>query len=228
MLSGNTDCYQPAEKKYRLTRSILALMRDWRHPVTIITKNALIKRDLDLLEELNALDLVRVAISLTAATDETRRLMEPRASTIPTRLDAIRALSERKIPVHAMLAPIIPSINDHEVFDMVRLAAEAGAVSASWQIVRLNAEVGPVFEAWLEDHYPDRRERVLNQIRSCHGGSLSDSRFGTRMRGEGQTAELIRQQFQLARSRYLPKIELPPLRTDLFRPSKNGMRDLFD
>lgn len=228
MLSGNTDCYQPAEKKFQLTRRILQLMLDWRHPVMIITKNALIKRDLDILEELNNWNLVRIAISLTAASDQTRRLMEPRASSIGTRLDAIQHLSQKNIPVHAMMAPIIPSINDHEIFDMVRLAGEAGASSASWQIVRLNGEVQTVFENWLLSNYPDRTDRVLNQIRSCHGGQLSDSRFGTRMKGEGLTASLISQQFKLALNRFLPKKEFPPLRTDLFRPSKSGMRELFD
>ena len=228
MLSGNTDCYQPVEKKYRLTRQILELMLAWRHPVTIITKNALIQRDLDLLGELNDLHLVQVAISVTAAHDRTRRVMEPRASTIASRFRTIRLLAERGIPVHGMLAPIIPGVNDMEIFDMVKQVAEAGAKTASYQIVRLNGDLQPIFGHWLEEQFPDRKERILNSIRSSHGGELGDSRFGTRMKGEGNIADIIRQQFKLAHSSFMPKTERQSLRTDLFRPVRGNMRELWE
>lgn len=227
MLSGNTDCYQPIEKKYLLTRSILELMLELRHPVMIITKNALIKRDLDLLVQLQELNLVRVAISITAATDETRRLMEPRASSIPMRLNTIQVLTQQGIPVHAMLAPVIPGINDHEIMDMVKLSGEAGAISCSYQIVRLNGDLGIIFENWLDQQMPERKNKILNQIRSCHGGSISDSRFSVRMKGEGHFADIIKQQFSLAKSKYFKTKELPGLSSELFRPVRNGMRTLW-
>ena len=222
MLSGNTDCYQPAESKFKLTQKILELFLFLKHPVMIITKNALILRDLDILKELNSNKLVSVAISVTASQDTTRRIMEPRASTIESRLKVIAKLKESEIPVHAMLAPIIPGINDTELMKMVHITADAGASSASYQIVRLNGELPVLFESWLDHHYPDRKDRILNAIRESHQGQLNDSNFKTRMKGSGSIADSIRQQFKLAYKRSYPNPQKPNLRTDLFQRIKNG------
>ncbi len=222
MLSGNTDCYQPAEHKYQITRKILQLLLSWKHPVQLITKNALILRDLDLLKELSKLHLCAVAVSITASTDQTRRIMEPRASTIDSRWKIIRTLSEHKIPVHAMLAPIIPGINDSELFKMVQTAAEHGANSTSYQIVRLNGDLQAIFENFLTKQLPDRKDKVLQAIKSCHDGQLNDSRFGLRMKGRGNVADIIKQQFKLAHSKYFTNSTKTELRKDLFSPIING------
>lgn len=227
MLSGNTDCYQPIERKYKITRSILQLMLDWKHPVMIITKNKLITRDLDILTELSRLNLVKIAISITAATDKVRRIMEPRASSIQSRIQTIETLSENNIPVHAMLAPIIPSINDHEIFDMVRLAAESGAMTSSYQLVRLNGDLETIFSDWLEKNFSEKSTRILNQIKSCHGGSVNNSKFGVRFKGEGPIAQMIRQNFKLAYSKYFKPAETLNLDSTLFKPYRNGFPELF-
>lgn len=227
MLSGNTDCYQPAERKFRITRSILELLLLWKHPVQIITKNALILRDLDLLKELNALQLCSVAISITAAHDATRRIMEPRASSIDSRLKIVRILSDHKIPVHAMFAPIIPGINDSELISMIKTASDHGAGSASYQIVRLNGDLQPIFENFLSEQLPDRKEKVLNAIKSTHDGQLSDSRFVTRMKGNGEIAKIINLQFKLAYSKYFVDPKKVELRKDLFSPIINGQLKIW-
>lgn len=227
MLSGNTDCYQPAERKFKITRSILQLFVDWKQPVQIITKNYLMSRDLDLLSKLNESELCSVAISLTAANDKTRRIMEPRASSIQSRLKLMQILSRAGIPVHAMIAPVIPGINDAEIFSMLKLAANAGANSASYQIVRLNGDLQIIFENFLDQQFPDRKEKILNQIRACHGGKLSDSRFGMRMKGEGKIAEMINRQFKLAYSKYFPHPVKVNLRSDLFSPIRNGQMNIW-
>lgn len=227
MLSGNTDCYQPAELKFGLTRKILDLFLFLKHPVMIITKNALILKDLSVLSELNSLNLVSVAISITASEDKTRRIMEPRASTIESRLQTISKLRASGIPVHAMLAPIIPGINDSELMEMVKLTADAGASSASYQIVRLNGQLPELFGAWLDEQYPDRKQRILNAIKECHQGQLNDSNFKTRMKGSGTLSDSIRQQFKLAYKRYYPNPQKVTLRTDLFIRIKNGQLPLW-
>ncbi len=222
MLSGNTDCYQPAERKFKITRDILELLLLWKHPVQIITKNALILRDLDLLVELSKLNLCSIAISITAATDLTRRIMEPRASTIESRLKIVKIFSENKIPVHAMFAPTIPGINESELINMVKIASENGANSASYQIVRLNGDLQAIFENFLTERLPARKDKVLNAIKSCHDGHLNDSRFGLRMKGNGNVTLIIRQQFKLAYSKYFPNPQKIELRKDLFSPVING------
>ena len=227
MLSGNTDCYQPAEFKFGLTRKILQLLLFLKHPVMLITKNALILRDLDVLLALNSLNLVSVAISVTASQDSTRRIMEPRASTIESRLNAISKLRDAGIPVHAMLAPIIPGINDAELMNMVKLTAVAGASSASYQIDLLNGEMPVLFGTWLDAQYPDRKQRILNAIRDSHQGQLNDSSFKTRMKGSGTIADSIRQQFKLAYIRHYPNPQKVSLRTDLFIRIKNGQLPLW-
>lgn len=227
MVSGNTDCYQPGERKFQITRKLLEVFWRYRHPVGLITKNSLILRDLDLLKKLAAENLVHVAISVTTLDEPLRKFMEPRTASGLNRLKVIKKLSDEGIPVFAMLAPIIPGLNDHEIFDLTKASAEAGALGSSFQIVRLNGEVGSIFEDWLEKTFPDKKEKVLNKIKSCHGGSLGDSRFNTRMRGEGKIAEVIAAQFQLAKRKYFKDRKMPAYNLDLHPQYKTGQLQLF-
>jgi len=187
VLSGNTDCYQPAEKQYKITRQCLKVFLKYRHPVAIITKNALILRDLDILKELTKDNLMGVNISITTLSENTWRILEPRIATIKKRFETVKVLSENGIPVNVMLAPIIPSINSHEILPLAKAASNYGAISIGHTIVRLNGAIGQIFTNWIRKTMPDRADKVLHQIEDYHGGSLNDSRYGTRMRGEGNT-----------------------------------------
>ena len=227
-ISGNTDCYQPCEREYKITRRLLEIMLKYKHPVGIITKNALITRDLDILEELAKLNLVAVNISITSLKEELRRKLEPRTASSRKKLEAIQLLSQHGIPVNVLMAPIIPALNDDEIFSIAKEAASYGALSMYHQIVRLNGPNGEIFTDWVTKNYPDRAEKVLNQLREMHGGKLSDSRFGTRMKGEGIYALNIQRQVELARKRFLPAKPFPKLRNDLFsRPDTSGQMTLF-
>lgn len=217
-LGANTDPYQPLEREKRLTRGILETLLEYRHPVSIVTKGNLILRDLDLLAELQALDLVRVAISVTTLDNELKRIMEPRASAPATRLKVVRRLREQGIPVGVLLAPVIPCINDHELEDIVAASVQAGAQSVDYVMLRLPWQLRELFTEWLGTHFAQRRERVLNRLRDLRGGDLYRGGFGSRMTGEGIHAELIAQRFAIARRRYgLDASDGGPLRTDLFR-----------
>ncbi len=226
-LSGNTDCYQPAERKYQLTRSCLEVLLRYKHPAGIITKNALILRDLDILEELASYNLIGVSISITSLSEKTRRALEPRTATVSRRLETVSELAKRGIPVNVMVAPIIPGINNHEIIPIVKAVADAGASTVGYTVVRLNGAIAGIFEQWLERYYPDRKQKVLHQIQACHSGTLNDSRFGARMKGEGEFADQIAQQFKLARARYLKGREWPKLDHDLFIRTKKGQMSLF-
>lgn len=196
-LSGNTDCYQPIERKKRLTRQLLKICLEHRNPVSLITKNALVLRDVDLLEELAANRLVQVFISITGVNDRLRRQLEPRTSTYATRFKIIEQLSKKGIPCGIMNAPLIPGLNDDQMHDVLQSSAHAGARWAGYTIVRLNGAVATLFHDWVRKTFPDSAEKILHQVADCHGGQLNDSRFSTRMRGEGKIAEIIRQQFKL-------------------------------
>lgn len=226
-LSGNTDCYQPIERKLKITRSLLDVFWRYRHPVSIITKNSLILRDLDYLVQLNEKQLVSVAISLTTLDDHLRQFMEPRTATVKARLKTIKTLSDHGIPVMVMMAPIIPGLTDHEIFDLLTAASEAGAVSASYGMVRLNGDVAEIFEDWIQKNYPDRADKVIHKIEECHGGKVNDSQFGRRMRGEGHIAEMIKQQFKLARQQFFPVRNPSPLNTELHEYYKSDQLRLF-
>ena len=227
VLSGNTDCYQPVEKDFELTRACLKVFLKYRHPVGIITKNALVLRDLDVLKELNALGLVGVNLSITSLDEHTRRLLEPRTATIKKRLQAIEQLSNEGIPVNAMLAPIIPGINSHELLDLAKAVAACGARSFGYTVVRLNGAIGTIFKDWLYKTMPDRAEKVLSLIAQCHGGQLNDSRFGSRMKGDGAVAQQIQQMAHLAKAKYFKGRQFPKLRTDLHEAYKDGQLKLF-
>lgn len=227
VLSGNTDCYQPAEREFQLTRKCLEVFLKYRHPVGIITKNAMILRDLDLLKELNEYGLIGVNISVTSLSEETRRILEPRTTTIKKRLEAIRVLAENGIPVNAMLAPIIPGINSHEILNLAKAVSENGAVSMAFTMVRLNGAIGEIFTDWIKKTLPDKADKVLNQIRECHDGSLNDSRFGVRKKGEGKIATQIHDMVRLAKRTYFKNKQFPKLNTVFHEPFKDGQMKLF-
>jgi DNA repair photolyase len=198
VMSGVTDPYQPIERRLQITRGCLDVLARFRNPVGIITKNQLVTRDLDLLGELAAHRAAAVNISITSLDPKLQRVLEPRTSTPRARLEAIRQLRSAGIPVGVMSAPIIPGLNDHEVPAILVAAAEAGAQFAGYTVVRLPYAVAPLFERWLEEHFPDRKEKVLGRIRHLRGGErLNDPRFKSRMRGEGIFAEQIRDLFTL-------------------------------
>jgi DNA repair photolyase len=227
MLSGNTDCYQPVERKLEITRKILEVFLRLKHPVGIITKNSLIERDMDILSELAANRLVCVTLSLTTLDEKLKRIMEPRTSSARSVLGTIGRLSARGIPVNINIAPIIPAINDEGIFDLVKAIAEHGASSAGHIVVRLNGNNSLLFEDWVKKNFPDRATKVLNQIRSMHGGELNDSQFGRRMKGEGKFAELIRNQMILARKKYFGDRKIPAYNYNLFRRKSDAQLKLF-
>ncbi|MGW9684760.1 PA0069 family radical SAM protein [Flagellimonas sp. 2504JD1-5] len=227
VLSGNTDCYQPAEQKFKITRKCLEVFLKYRHPVGIITKNALVLRDLDILTELTTHKLVGVNISITSLSEKTRRKLEPRTASIQKRLKTIRILSENKIPVNAMLAPIIPGINSHELLKLAEAAADHGASSFAITVVRLNGAIGQIFTDWIKKAMPDRAEKVLHLIQDCHGGSINDSRFGLRNKGEGHVARQIHDMARLAKKKYFKNRSFPKLNYDLHEQYKDGQMKLF-
>ena len=218
-LGVNTDAYQPIERQRRLTRQTLEILLRYRHPVHLITKSALILRDLDLLEELAAQNLVSVAISLTTLDDELKRIMEPRAAAPRARLRCLRELDAVGVPVSVLCAPMIPMINDAELERLLEAARDAGARSAGYVLLRLPLEIAELFEEWLRAHFPQRAEHVLSLVRQCRGGRNYDSRFGVRMRGQGPFADLLAQRFQIACRRLgLNRRELGGLDCQRFSP----------
>ena len=226
-LSGVTDCYQPVERQLQLTRRCLEVMRDFRHPVGIVTKNFLITRDLDILSELARWNCAHVLLSITTLDAELARKMEPRAATPSRRLEAVKRLSDAGVPTSVMAAPVIPGLTDHELPSIVAAAAEHGALDVHAIPLRLPGAVVPVFTAWLEEHYPDRVDRVLNRVRSLRGGKLNDPNFHTRFRGEGHVADGIAQMLKISKRRAgLPK-PFPPLSSEHFRPPGPQQLDLF-
>lgn len=227
MLSGNTDCYQPIEKKLKITREILKMFLKHGHPVGVITKNALILRDIDLLKELNHLNLLRVSITLTSLDDKLRQVLEPRTATYKRRMETIETLSANGIPVNVMMAPIIPGLNNHEILPLVKKVAELGAYSVNYTIVRLNGQIANVFVDWVKKNFPDRANKILHQIEFMHNGKLNDSRYGVRMRGEGKFAEQVSSLFKIARHKYLKNESPLPLDFSLFHQLKKPQLNLF-
>ncbi|MFC6672134.1 PA0069 family radical SAM protein [Marinobacterium aestuariivivens] len=216
-LGANTDPYQPLEQQRRITRELLEVLVRFRHPFSIITKGALITRDLDILAEMAQQQLCSVMISMTTLDPELKRTLEPRAAGPRTRLDAIHQLSAAGVPVGVLVAPLIPMINDRELESILEASAAAGARSAGFVFLRLPREVKDLFREWLDCHYPERAEHVMSLIRQSRNGRENDSRFGNRMRGEGVFAEMIAQRFRVALKRHglQPRLGIE-LRTDLF------------
>lgn len=227
MFSGNTDCYQPIERKMKITRGLLEVLLQYKHPVSMITKNSLILRDSDLIKEMADLNLIHVSVSITSLEEELRQKMEPRTTTAKQRLRIIEQLAKLGVPMNVMVAPIIPSLNDHEIPNIIKAAADNGACSAGYTIVRLNGAIGEIFTDWVHKSYPDRAEKVLHQIADCHGGTLNDSRWGTRMRGEGKIAETIRNLFKMSKAKYMAGRHFPPSDFSLFKRPERGQLSLF-
>lgn len=225
MLSGNTDCYQPQERKFEITRKMLEVLARYRHPVGMITKNSLILRDLDLLKELAENKLVHVMISITTLDESLRRMMEPRTASAIKRLQTVEQLAKAGVPTGVMNAPIIPGLNHHEIPEVVRAAADHGASTIAMTVVRLNGSIGKIFEDWLRKNFPDRFEKVWNQISDLHGGSVNDSQFGRRMAGEGNIASAIHQLFNASRRKHFGDRRMPAL--DLTKFRKGGNLTLF-
>lgn len=224
-LSGNTDCYQPQERKLEITRSMLKVFVQYRHPVGIITKNGLILRDLDLLQDLAQDRLVHVYISITTLNEKLRNVMEPRTASGIKRLKTIETLTAAGVPVGIMTAPIIPGLNHHEIPAIIQTAADHGALNAGMTVVRLNGSIGKIFEDWLRKNFPDRFEKVWNQICAMHGGNVNDSQFGRRMGGEGAIAQTIHDLFRLAKRKYLHGRQMPEYNITAFK--KGGTWQLF-
>jgi DNA repair photolyase len=198
-MSGVTDCYQPIERKLRLTRRCLEVLAEFRNPVSIITKNFLVTRDLDLLRELAAHQAVRVNISINSLDAELARKLEPRASSPKHRLEAVEILAKAGVPVGVLVAPVIPALNDHEIPSVLAAAKAAGAGWAYTEVLRLPLAVAPVFQQWLERNVPAKKAKILGRIRAIRGGKLNDPHFGSRMRGQGIFADQIAQMFHVAR-----------------------------
>lgn len=224
-LSGNTDCYQPLERELKLTQRLLQVFLKYGNPVSIITKNSLIERDTGLLQELAAEHLVHVYFSINSLDEALRRQMEPRTASAARRLATLEKLSAAGVPCGVMVAPVIPGLNDHEIPQVIQRAAAAGALSADYTVVRLNGAIGPLFEDWISKHFPDRADKVLNLIRSMHGGQVNDPQWGRRVRGAGALADSIAQLFQVAKKKYLGGREMPAYNLTAFR--KGGNYPLF-
>lgn len=227
VVSGNTDCYQPAERRFKLTRACLEVLSEFKNPVGIITKNYLVTRDIDLLRGFAEWNGVVVCVSVTTLDPALKRVMEPRTAEPAMRLRAIEELSRAGIPVIVMVAPIIPGLTDHEIPSIIQSAADAGATGAGMTMVRLPYGVSDLFTAWLERHFPDRKDKVLNRIRSVRGGKLNSPEFHDRMRGSGIYAEQVRDLFEMACRKSGISGGRVPLSTEHFKRPSGPQLDLF-
>jgi DNA repair photolyase len=226
-MGTNTDPYQPIEAKWRVTRSVVELLAETRHPLMITTKSDRVLRDLDLLAPMAKKRLVAVALSITSLSSEISRTLEPRAPSARKRLAAVKALSEAGIPTSVAIAPVVPAVTDHELEHIVEAAAEAGAMGCFYLPVRLPYEVAPLFRAWLDEHFPDRAHKVMNIIRSMRGGKDNDPNWFTRMRGSGAYADLLETRFKIAFAKHGFSGERLKLRTDLFEPPQGAQMKLL-
>jgi DNA repair photolyase len=226
-MSGVTDCYQPIEKKLEITRGCVKVLSEYRNPVVIITKNHLVTRDIDYLKELASFNAVRVVVSITTQDREIARQMEPRASTPPMRIKAVETLSKAGIPVTVNMAPIVPGLTDHEIPSLLKAVADAGAYNAHYTMLRLPYGVKDLFVKWLEDNFPNHKNKVLNRLKNIRGGKLYDAEWGQRMTGSGIFAEHIEQMFDNARERYGLNKSFGHLSTEHFRRKNGGQMSLF-
>ena len=217
-IGTNTDPYQPLERERGIMRDCLKVLQRFQHPVVIVTKGTLIERDSDILSDMAARGLARVGISVTTLDPKLARKMEPRVPNPARRLATIKALSDAGVPVRVMASPMIPGLSDHELEAILAEGANAGAVAASWIMLRLPLEVSPLFQEWLHTHYPNRAGRVMGHLRDMHGGKDYDAEWGKRMRGTGPYAKLIAGRFDIATRRLGLQTQLPDLRCDLFKP----------
>lgn len=225
VLSGNTDCYQPIEKKLKITRELLKVFLEFGNPAGIITKNVLVLRDMDLLGKLAAEKLVRVIFSITSLNEPLRRILEPRSANAWKKLEVIKKLTARNIPVNVMIGPVIPGINNMEIPEIIRKSYDSGAWDIHMVLVRLNGPIGLIFRDWLNKNFPDKVDKVWNQICELHHGSVNESRWGYRMRGEGKLAESIHQLFKTVKSHYFKNPE--EFEYDYGKFRRHGMSSLF-
>lgn len=216
LMSGNTDCYQPCEKKFGITRSLLEVCLQFKQPVGIITKNTLVERDIDLLQQLANEGLAQVILSVTTFDEHLRRALEPRTATAQRRLECIRTLTDAGIPVSVLMAPVIPALNSMEILDVAERCSEAGALAFGHQVLRLNGQLLEIFKDWTRHHYPDRAEKIIHQTEELHGGKVNDNRFGTRMKGEGVIAQQIADMVKLAKRKYFSGKKAPEFNLNLF------------
>ncbi len=226
-ISGVTDPYQPIERNLQITRRCLEVLAEFRNPCGIITKNRLVTRDIDILTELVRFNAGRVFISITTLDVSLNRVMEPRTSLPQQRLDAVRTLADAGIPVGVMVAPIVPGLTDEEIPRILEASAKAGAQHAGFVVLRLPFAVAPLFEAWLDQHYPARKEKILNRIRGMRGGKLYQSEWGSRQRGEGFHAEQIANIFKIACAKFGLNKEKFQMSTDAFRRPDGNQLHLF-
>jgi DNA repair photolyase len=227
MMSGVTDPYQPLERELKITRGCLKVLARYRNPVSMITKNYMVTRDIDLLSEMASWNGVRVSVSVTTLDRSLARTMEPRTSSPDRRLKAIEELSEAGIPVNAMIAPIIPGLTDHEIPELIEAVAQAGADQAGYTIIRLPYANKELFKQWLEHHYPNKTNKILNRILSLRGGKLNESQFGARMHGKGEFGAQIRQLFKIHNEKHGLNRSRASLNTDQFRRGRPGQLHLF-
>ncbi|MEQ8235064.1 MAG: PA0069 family radical SAM protein [Gammaproteobacteria bacterium] len=225
-LGANTDAYQPVERRLGITRAVVEVLAECRHPFTIVTKSALVERDLDLLAPMAAQGLVQVFVSVTTLDRTLARVMEPRAAAPQRRLETLRRLAAAGVPAGVMFAPVVPALNDHELEQVLELAAQVGACHAGYVVLRLPREVRSLFKDWLGTHYPLKYERVMARVRELRGGAESDARFGSRLTGQGVWADLVRQRFERACRAYGLNRSRHRLATDLFRPPPADRRQL--
>ena len=227
MLSGNTDCYQPAERELEITRKILEVCLAYRHPVAILSKNALVLRDLDLFIKMNELNLISVALSIPTMNEDLRRKMEPRTSSSMKKLEALKILKENNIPTGAMIAPIIPGLNSDETLKIIQIVSETGTDWFGYTLIRLNDAVEPVFVKWLEMNFPDRKDKVISLIKQMRGGKLGEKRYFERYKGEGNIAEMIHKTIEIGRNKYFKDRKMAELSTEHFTGSKTQQLKLF-
>lgn len=227
MLSGNTDCYQPIERQLEITRKILEVCLAYRHPVAILSKNALVLRDLDLFIKMNEQRLISVALSIPTLNEDLRRKMEPRTSSSLKKLEALKILKENNIPTGAMIAPIIPGLNSDETLKIIAKISEAGADWFGYTLIRLNDTVEPVFIKWIETHFPDRKDKVINLIKQMRGGKLGEKKYFERYKGEGNIAEMIHKTIEIGKRKYFQNEEKIALSTEHFTGSKTQQLKLF-
>jgi len=227
MLSGNTDCYQPIERELKITRKILEVCLAYRHPVSILSKNALVLRDLDLFIKMNELNLISVALSIPTMNEDLRRKMEPRTSSAIKKLEALKILKENNIPTGAMIAPIIPGLNSDETLKIIKKISETGADWFGYTLIRLNDTVEPVFVKWLETSFPDRKDKIISLIKQMRGGNLGEKRYFERYKGEGSIAEMIHKTIEIGRNKYFRDRKMVELSAAHFSGSKTQQLKLF-
>ena len=220
MLSGNTDCYQPIERKLQITRELLKVCLKYKHPVSILTKNSLIQRDIDILAELAKLNLIHVSLSITSLDNKLRSVLEPRTATVEKKLETLELLVANNIPTGIMVAPIISGLNSHEIPAIVKRVAELGALSVGYTTVRLNGEIAEIFKDWIKKTFPDKADKVLNQIKEINGGNLHN-KGKNRLKLHSETAVMIKDMFRIAKNKHLKGRSFPDYDLNLFtRPTQ--------